>query len=94
MDLNVQRCHRSPLYQRSYLVCRYNVSPHISPVLTYDFSSRCMFSTLYTSSNNIIVEFHLLRDIVMLTRAPIVAWLDGINIVYYYDIFEYVLFCL
>ena len=32
-----------------------------------------------------------LPGIFMTTQAPIVAWLDGINIVYYYDFFNYVL---
>ena len=35
-----------------------------------------------------------LPDIFMLTQAPVVAWLDGINIVYYYYLFNYALFCL
>ena len=35
-----------------------------------------------------------LPDILMLTQAPIVLWLDGIIIVYYYYLFNYVLYCL
>ena len=34
-----------------------------------------------------------LLDILMLTQARIVVWLDGIVIVYYYYLFNYVLYC-
>ena len=34
-----------------------------------------------------------LPDIFMLAQAPHVAWLDGFNIEYYYDLFDYVLYC-
>ena len=41
---------------------------------------------------NVIKRFCICS--LMLTEVPIVAWLDGINIVYYYDLFNYVLYCL
>ena len=34
-----------------------------------------------------------LPDILLLTQAPIVVWFDGIFIVYYYYLFDYVLHC-
>ena len=34
-----------------------------------------------------------LLDILMLTQARIVVWLDGIVIVYYYYLFNYVMYC-
>ena len=35
-----------------------------------------------------------LPDLIMLTQASIVLWLDSISIVYYYYILKYVLYCL
>ena len=34
-----------------------------------------------------------LPDILLLTQAPIVVWFDGIFVVYYYYLFDYVLHC-
>ena len=45
---------------------------------------------------NVIVQYNggFLPDILLLTQAPIVVWFDGIIIVYYYYLFNYVLHCL
>ena len=44
---------------------------------------------------NLNVQYNgwFLPDILMLTQAPIIVWCDGTIIVYYYYLFNYVLYC-
>ena len=44
---------------------------------------------------DVIVQYNggFLPDILLLTVAPIFVWLDGTIIVYYYYLFNYILYC-
>ena len=62
MGLNVLG-YRSHLLKRGHLACGHEIFSHLSPVLAYDFLSRCKFSTLTPRQSLVELCFPLRKPI-------------------------------